>query len=63
MRRIIADQVAAKTANASALSDAEGKIAEAQAQLFDARVESATAKAELSKLLGNAEGARSADKN
>jgi multidrug efflux pump subunit AcrB/outer membrane protein TolC len=50
MRRIVADQVEAKTANASALSDAEGKLAEAQAQLFDARVEQATAKAELVKL-------------
>jgi len=34
MRRIVADQVAAKTANASALSGAEGKLAEAQAQLL-----------------------------
>ncbi|WP_420236134.1 efflux RND transporter permease subunit [Telmatobacter bradus] len=54
MRRIISDQVSAKTANTSTLSDAEEKLAEAQSQLFDVRVEQATAKAELDKLLGAA---------
>jgi len=63
MRRIVADQVEAKTANLSALSDADGKLAEAQAQLFDARVEQATAKAELKDLLGDENGAMSANGN
>jgi multidrug efflux pump subunit AcrB/outer membrane protein TolC len=63
MRRIVADQVSAKTANASALSDAEGKLAEAQAQLFDARVEQATAKAELNMILGNLDCALSENGN
>jgi multidrug efflux pump subunit AcrB/outer membrane protein TolC len=63
MRRIVADQVAAQTANASALSDAEGKLAEAQAQLFDARVEQATAKAELEKLHGDEASVEATDGN
>jgi multidrug efflux pump subunit AcrB/outer membrane protein TolC len=52
MRRITADQVEAKTANPSSLSDAEAKLAEVRAQLFSAHMEQATARAELEKLLG-----------
>jgi multidrug efflux pump subunit AcrB/outer membrane protein TolC len=52
MRRIISDQVEAKTANASFLTEAEAKLTEAQAQLVEARMERAAAKAELDKLLG-----------
>ena len=52
MRRIVANQVEAKTATASALTEAEAKLAEAQAQLFDARVDRASSKAELDRLIG-----------
>lgn len=52
MRRITADQVEAKTANASALSDADAKLAEARALLFDVYVERATERAVLEKLSG-----------
>jgi multidrug efflux pump subunit AcrB/outer membrane protein TolC len=52
LRRITADQVEAKTANPSSLSDADAKLAEARAQLFSAHMEQATARAELEKLLG-----------
>lgn len=52
MRRIVSDQVEAKTANASSLTEAEARLVEAQAQLLEARMERATAKAELDKLLG-----------
>jgi multidrug efflux pump subunit AcrB/outer membrane protein TolC len=63
MLRIVGDQVEAKTANASALTEAEAKQAEAQALLFDARMEQATAKAELDRILGSANGAMAVDKN
>jgi len=56
MRRVVADQVTANTANASVLTEAEAALAEAQAQLFDARVKRATAKAELDRILGDANG-------
>jgi outer membrane protein TolC len=52
MRRIVANQVEAKTVNASSLTEAEAKLTEAEAQLFEARMERATAQAELEKLLG-----------
>lgn len=63
MRRIVGDQVEAKSANVSALAEADAKLAEAQAQLFDARMERATAKAELDKILGEANGTQVSDKN
>jgi len=63
MRRIVSDQVEAKTANSSALANAEAELAEAQARLFDARVESVTARAELDKLLGDASNALVTNKN
>jgi multidrug efflux pump subunit AcrB/outer membrane protein TolC len=52
MRRITANQVEAKTANASALKEAEGQLAEAEAMLFQAEAERATARAELERTLG-----------
>jgi len=52
MRRIVANQVEAKTANASSLTSAEAKLTEAQAQLFEARMGRAIARAELDKILG-----------
>jgi multidrug efflux pump subunit AcrB/outer membrane protein TolC len=52
MRRITANQVEAKTANASALKEAEGQLAEAEAVLFQAEAERATARAELERTLG-----------
>ncbi len=52
MRRLVSDQVEAKTANASLLTEAEAKLSEAQAQLFEARMARATARAELDKLVG-----------
>jgi multidrug efflux pump subunit AcrB/outer membrane protein TolC len=52
MRRITADQVEAKTARPSSLSDADAKLAEARVQFFNAHMEKATAQAELEKLLG-----------
>ena len=51
-KRITLDQVVAKTANSSALSDSEAKLAEAEAQLFEVHMEQATEEAELEKLLG-----------
>ncbi len=52
MRRITANQVEAKTVNASALAEAEAQLAEAEADLFQAEVERATACAELERTLG-----------
>jgi multidrug efflux pump subunit AcrB/outer membrane protein TolC len=52
MRRLVSDQVEAKTATGSALAEAEAKLAEARAQLFEVHVERATARAELARLLG-----------
>jgi len=52
MRRITANQVAANTANASALKEAEGQLAEAEAILFQAEAERSTARAGLERTLG-----------
>jgi multidrug efflux pump subunit AcrB/outer membrane protein TolC len=52
MRRIAADRVETKTANASVLADAEAQLAEAQAKLFQARADCVTAQAELNRILG-----------
>jgi multidrug efflux pump subunit AcrB len=52
MRRITADQVAAGTANPSALKEAEGLLAEAQAGLFQAGMERSVARAELERTVG-----------
>jgi outer membrane protein TolC len=52
MRRITADQVEAKTVNSSALKEAEGQLAEAEALLFQAEAERATARAELERTVG-----------
>jgi multidrug efflux pump subunit AcrB/outer membrane protein TolC len=52
MRRITADQVEAKTVNASALKEAEAQLAEARAELFQAEMERSTARAELERTLG-----------
>jgi outer membrane protein TolC len=52
MRRITADQVAASTANPSALKEAEGQLAEAQAGLFQAEMERSVARAELERTVG-----------
>jgi len=51
MRRLVSDQVEAKTATGSSLADAEARLADAQAQLFEVYVERATARAELARLL------------
>jgi len=52
MRRITADQVEAKTVNASALKEAEAQLAEAEAGLFQAEMERESARAELVRTLG-----------
>jgi outer membrane protein TolC len=52
MRRITANQVEAKTVNASALKEADAQLAEAEALLFQAEAERATARAELERTLG-----------
>ena len=52
MRRITADQVEAKTVNASALKEAQAELAEAEAGLFRAEMERETARAELVRTLG-----------
>jgi len=52
MRRITANQVEAKTVNASALKQAEAELAEAEAELFQAEMERGTARAELERTLG-----------
>jgi outer membrane protein TolC len=53
MRRITANQIAANTANHSALKEAEGQLAEAEAILFQAEAERSTARAELERTVGN----------
>lgn len=58
MRRLVSDQVEAKAAKVSSLTEAEAKLTEAQAQLFEARMARATAKAELDKLLGEPGGVK-----
>jgi outer membrane protein TolC len=50
--RITGEQVHSSTANVSALRDAEAKMAEAEAQLFDAEKDQAIAQAELERTLG-----------
>jgi outer membrane protein TolC len=52
MRRITANQVEASTANPSALKEAEGQLAEAEAGLFQAEMERSTARAELERTVG-----------
>jgi outer membrane protein TolC len=52
MRRITANQVEASTANPSALKEAEGQLAEAEAGLFQAEAERSTARAELERTVG-----------
>jgi outer membrane protein TolC/preprotein translocase subunit SecF len=52
MQRITANQVEAKTVNASALKEATAQLAEAQSQLFQAEAERSTARAELARTLG-----------
>jgi multidrug efflux pump subunit AcrB/outer membrane protein TolC len=52
MRRITANQLEAKTVNASALKEAEAQLAEAEAELFQAEAERTTARAELERTLG-----------
>ena len=52
LRRITADEVAVKTANLSALKEAEAQLAEAEAQFADAEKERATAAAELARSRG-----------
>jgi multidrug efflux pump subunit AcrB/outer membrane protein TolC len=50
--RITGEQVHSSTANISAVRDAEAKMAEAEAQLFDAEKDRAIAQAELDRTLG-----------
>jgi multidrug efflux pump subunit AcrB/outer membrane protein TolC len=52
LRRITANQLEAKTVNASALKEAEAQLAEAEAELFQAQAEGSTARAELERTLG-----------
>jgi len=52
MLRITGEQVHSSTANVSALRDAEAKMAEAEAQLFDTEKDRAIAQAELERTLG-----------
>ena len=52
MRRITANEVEASTANPSALKEAEGQLAEAEAGLFQAEMERSTARAELERTVG-----------
>jgi len=52
MRRITANQVEAGTANPSALKEAEGQLAEAEAGLFQAEMERSTTRAELERTVG-----------
>jgi multidrug efflux pump subunit AcrB/outer membrane protein TolC len=52
MRRITANQVEAGTANPSALKEAGGQLAEAEAVLFQAEMERNTARAELERTVG-----------
>ena len=50
--RITNDQVVAKTANESALKNAQAQLADAKAQLFDAQMQRAVARAELMRTEG-----------
>ena len=50
--RITNDQVVSKTANESALKDAQAQLADAKAQLFDAQMQRAVAQAELLRTVG-----------
>jgi len=52
MRRITANRVEASTATPSALKDAEGQLAEAEAGLFQAEMERSTTRAELERTVG-----------
>jgi outer membrane protein TolC len=52
MRRITANQVEANTVNPSALKEADGQLAEAEAGLFQAEMERSTARAELERTVG-----------
>ena len=52
MRRITANQVEAKTVNASALKQAEADLADSEASLFQAQAEQSTAQAELERTMG-----------
>jgi multidrug efflux pump subunit AcrB len=52
MRRITANQLEAKTVNASALQEADAQLAEAEAELFQAEAERSTARAQLERTLG-----------
>jgi multidrug efflux pump subunit AcrB/outer membrane protein TolC len=52
MRRITANQLVANTVNPSALKEAEGQLAEAEAVLFQAEMERNTARAELERTAG-----------
>jgi outer membrane protein TolC len=52
MRRITANQLEAKTVNASALKEADALLAEAEAGLFQAEAERSTARATLAKTIG-----------
>jgi outer membrane protein TolC len=52
MRRITANQLQANTVNPSALKEAEGQLAEAEAMLFQAEMERNTARAELERTVG-----------
>jgi len=52
MRRITANQVEANTVNPSALKEAEGQLAEAEAMLFQAEMERNKARAELERTAG-----------
>jgi outer membrane protein TolC len=50
--RITGDQVAAKTANESALKSAQAQLADSKAQLFDAERDRVVARAELARTEG-----------
>jgi outer membrane protein TolC len=52
MRRLTVNQLEASTANPSALKEAEGQLAEAEAGLFQAEMERSTARAELERTVG-----------
>lgn len=52
MRRIVANQVEAATADPSALKEADAALAEAEAMLFQAEVDSLVAEAELKRTVG-----------
>jgi len=52
MRRLVADQLTAKTVNPSALKEAEAQLAAAEAALFEAEVDRAVAQADLARTVG-----------